>query len=92
MAKSTGVVIAIGAMSYGNDVVFNGQNPTQAIPVIVATGIAAGLLALLERVNQQMAVGIAWIALVTMALIPPAKGNSLVTNLLNATGYEKGKT
>lgn len=92
MAKSTGIVFAIGAMSYGNDVVFNGQSPTQGIPVIVATAIAAGLLALMEHVNQELAVGIAWIGLVTMALVPPAHGNSLVTNLLNTTGYGKSKS
>jgi hypothetical protein len=86
MAESTGIVVAIGAMSYGNDVVFNGQSPGEAIPVIVATGIAAGLLGLMERVNKQLAVGIAWIALVTMTLVKPKSGNSLVTNLLNVTG------
>jgi hypothetical protein len=91
MSKSTGIVFAIGGLSYGNDVLFNGQTPAEGIPVIVATAIAAGLLGLLEHVNQELAVGIAWIGLVTMALIPPAHGNSLVTNLLNATGYGKSK-
>lgn len=85
MANSTSIVVAIGAMSYGNAVVFNGQSPVQAIPVIIGTGIAAGMLGLLEQVSPQLAVGIASIALVTMALIPPKSGNSLVTNLLNAT-------
>lgn len=91
MAKSTGIILAVGGMSYGNDVIFNGQSPTQGIPVIVGTGIAAALLTLLERVNQQLAVGLAWIALITMALVPPKHGNSLVTNLLNVTGYGKSK-
>jgi hypothetical protein len=91
MSKSTGIIVAVGAMSYGNEVIFNGQSPTEAIPVIVATAIAGGMLALLEHVNQEFAVGIAWIALVTMALVPPKHGNSLVTNLLNSTGYGSSK-
>ena len=89
MARSTSVIVAVGAMSYGNDVIFNGQPPSAALPVIVGTGIAATLLYGLEKVNPELAVGIAWIALVTMALIPPKQGNSLVTNLLNVTGYNK---
>jgi hypothetical protein len=91
MSKSTGIILAVGGMSYANDVIFNGQSPAQGIPVIVGTGIAAGLLTLMERANQELAVGLAWIALVTMALVPPKHGNSLVTNLLNVTGYGKSK-
>jgi hypothetical protein len=89
MAKSTGIIVAVGAMAYGNDVLFNKQSPAKAVPVIVATGIAAGMLALFEHVNQSLAVGIAWIAFVTAALIKPKSGNSLVTNLINTTGLGK---
>lgn len=91
MAKSTGIIVAVGAASYGNEVVFNGQSPTAGIPVIVATGIAAFILSILEHANQQLAVGLAWIAAVTAVLVPPKSGNSLVTNLLNTTGYGKSK-
>ena len=64
MARSTGPILAAGAITLGNQTVFNKQSINWRIPI--ATGISAGMLALVERVSPGFAVGIAWIALVTV--------------------------
>jgi hypothetical protein len=64
MAKSTGPALMIGAITLGNDVILNGQPFNWRIPV--ATGIVALGLAGLEHVSQELAVGLAWTALVAI--------------------------
>lgn len=86
MAASTGPIVAVGAITAANGVLFNHQSPAFGIKVGVATAIAAGILALGEHVSQPLAVGVAWIALITSLLITPKTGKSAVTNLLSATG------
>jgi hypothetical protein len=45
-------------------VIFQNQKINWRVPI--ATGITAGMLALLERANRGLAVGIAWLALITL--------------------------
>ena len=91
MAESTGIIVAAGGIAWGNDVILNGQPWSGTIPVIIATGIAALLFDGLEHVNQQMAVGIAWIALVTTILLPRQGNRSVAQNLINFTGLGSKK-
>jgi hypothetical protein len=86
MAASTGPIVAAGVITYGNAVLGNGKSWDSQLIVLVGTGIAAGVLALLERASQPLAVGIAWIALVTSLLITPKSGQSAVNNLTRMTG------
>lgn len=86
MAASTGPVVAAGLITIGNTVLGNGQPWAAAIPTAVATTIAAGLLALAEHASAPLAVGIAWIALITSLLLTPKRGKSAVNNLLSMTG------
>lgn len=64
MAKSTGIILAIGGITLANQSVLHGQPVDMRVPV--ATGIAAAAFALLERGNEKLVVGIAWIALLTV--------------------------
>lgn len=66
MARSTGPILAAGAITLGNQTIFNKQPINWRIPI--ATGITAGSLALIERLSPGFAVGIAWIALVTVLI------------------------
>jgi hypothetical protein len=66
MSRSTGPILAAGGISLFSAVIVQGRplDPaTWRIPV--GTAIAAGGLYLLEQASQPLAVGIAWIALVT---------------------------
>lgn len=86
MSASTGPVLAAGAITFGNAVIGNGKPWTGEIKVLVGTAIAAGLLALFEKANAQLATGIAWIALITSLLITPRSGRSAADNALRLTG------
>ena len=66
MARSTGPIIAAGSVTLANEVIFHNQPVNWRIPV--ATGIVAISLALLERLSEGFAVGIAYLALVTVLL------------------------
>jgi hypothetical protein len=69
MARSTGPVLAIGAITLFNDVIVHGKGIEEDMRVVVATALAAGGLALLERVSEPIAVGIAWIGLAAVLLV-----------------------
>lgn len=86
MAASTGPIVATGAITYANAVLGNGKPWNAVLIVPVATAIAAGIAALLERAAGTLIVGIAWIGLVTSLLITPKTGRSAVQNLTRLTG------
>lgn len=89
MADSTGPILAVGGVSFLNHWVGNNQGID--LRILVATGIAAGGLALLERASHQVAVGIAWISLISLLLISPTNGRSPVANLMRLTGLGEPK-
>lgn len=66
MAASTGPILAAGAITLGNEVILHNQPVNWRVPI--ATGIAAGLLALLEKATPGIAVGLAWLALLTLLI------------------------
>lgn len=87
MAKSTGPILAVGAISFTNDWVFNHQSPD--FKILLATAVAAGGLALFEHVSVELSVGIAWIALVTVLLTRYKGKPSPADNLLRVSGLGK---
>ena len=66
MARSTGPILAVGAITMANRTLLHGKPVDWRIPV--ATVAAAGVLSLVERVSPTLAVGIAWISLATILL------------------------
>ncbi len=64
--KSTGPVLAIGAITMANNVFFNNKPFDWRVPI--ATGIAAGAFALAEKAWPQGATALAWMALVTILI------------------------
>jgi hypothetical protein len=66
MARSTGPILAAGAITVTNRVVFNEQPVDWR--VISATGLTAIAFALLEKATPELAVGLSWIALATVLL------------------------
>ncbi len=64
MAKTTGPILAVGAITFANAVIVNNKPVDVRIPV--ATGLAAGMFALGERAWSKGAVALAYVALVTV--------------------------
>jgi hypothetical protein len=87
MAKSTAPILLTGGITFLNQWLGNGNAPTSEIKVLVATGVAAAGLALVEQIPgfSPLAVGIAWIAFATM-MLAPLDGKSPVQNLAKVTG------
>lgn len=67
MAQSTGLIIVVGTISFGNEWLQTGT-PNFRIPV--ATLAAGAFLAALEKVYPKAAVGLSVIALITVILTP----------------------
>lgn len=86
MARSTGPILAVGAISFGNQWIFN-HDPD--FRIIAATAIAAAALAGAEHAVPELAVGVAWIALITIVFTRVQGKPSPAENLLTATGYAK---
>jgi hypothetical protein len=86
VANSTAPILAAGGISFANHWIGNNQGIDMKI--LVATAVAAGGLALLEKVPdmEPLATGLAYIVLVTVLIAPFGKGKSPVQNALKVTG------
>lgn len=67
MARTTGLVLAVGGITLANETVLNSKPINWKIPV--ATAIATGMFALMEKVWPDGAVAIAGVALVTVLFV-----------------------
>lgn len=67
MSRTTGPILAAGAITIVNQVVVHRQPMDWRIPV--AAGLSAGAFALMERGWEAGAVGVAWLALVTVLFV-----------------------
>jgi hypothetical protein len=67
MAASTGPILAVGAITLANRVVFNNKPMDWKVPI--ATGIAAVLFAGAERAVGDVAAKLAYLALITVVFV-----------------------
>lgn len=67
MSGSTGPILAAGAITLVNQVIVHHQPMDWRIPI--ATGLSAGAFALMEAGWRAGAVGVAWLALVTVLFV-----------------------
>jgi hypothetical protein len=65
--RSTGPILATGGIALFNEVILAGKPINWRIPV--GTAVAAGALALVENPLPELAVGIAWLALVGILFV-----------------------
>lgn len=97
MAKSTGIILAAGAITLANEAVFaplaTGGNISSHFNwrIIPATAGAALALSGLEHLSEQFAVGVAWIALVTVLFAKLGNAQPPLVNAANMLGYKVGK-
>jgi len=96
MAKSTGIVLAAGGISFANDwiektVQPQGGTATPNFRIPVATLAVALIFSGIERLNERAAVGLSWIMLITVLVTPVHHGRAPLQNLaLLAGGVNKG--
>jgi hypothetical protein len=85
MARSTAPMLLVGGMEFANE--FLASN-TVDIKVLLATGIAAGGLALVEQIPGMapIAVGIAWISFVTLMFTSIKGKPSPISTIQKVTG------
>lgn len=69
MAESTGPVLAMAGVTLFNSVIVHRQSIDHQANILVAGAVVAGGLALLERLSPDLAVGLAWLGLVTVLLV-----------------------
>lgn len=86
MARTTGVILAIGAVTVVNETIFLKQDIDWRVPI--ATGFAAGAFALMERGWEAGAVGLAWLALVATMFVRIKPGQP--TPVETALAYWEG--
>ncbi len=94
MAKSTGIILTVGAITAANEAVFapiaqhKNITDTWNWRIIPATLIGAALLTALEQVSERLAVGIGYIALITVLFARLGNAPAPVENLATALGYK----
>jgi hypothetical protein len=94
MAKSTGIILVVGGISFANEAVFAPIASGGDIRsdwnwrIIPGTLIAAAVLGAVEQVSPKLAVGLAYISLVTVLLTRVGNAPSPVENAAKALGYE----
>lgn len=67
MAKTTGPILAIGGITLANKSVLHAEPFDWRIAI--ATGVSAGMFALLEKGWEKGAVALSWLALVTVLFV-----------------------
>lgn len=95
MAQSTGIILVVGGISFANEAVFAPIASGGSIKtdwnwrILPATFIAAALLGGLEQLSPKLAVGLSYIALITVLFARLGNAPSPVENLSKALGYSK---
>jgi hypothetical protein len=86
MAKSTAPMLLTGGISFANS--WLGNNDLD-FRILVATAIATGGLAIVEEIPgmQPIAVGIAWVAFITLMFTNINNKPSPVDNIQKLTGF-----
>lgn len=65
--RSTGPILAIGAITVANQSLINDEPIDWKVPI--ATGVAVGVFALVEQGLPDVAVAISWLALVSVLFV-----------------------
>ena len=95
MARSTPIVLATGAITAANELLFAPlANHTSAWQnfnwrIVPATGLLAIALAGLEHVAPPFAVGLAWLTLVSALVFRVGKAPTAIENVVSFMGYGK---
>lgn len=84
MAGSTGPMLALTGISFGNEWLGNGHLDLR---ILVGGAVATGGLALLSKASDSLATGIAWIAFITLMFTRLGGRPSPADNIGKLTGF-----
>lgn len=87
MAGPIGPMLAVTGISFGNQWLGNGDLDLR---ILVGGAVATGGLALLGRISDELATGIAWIAFITLMFTRIGGKPSPVENIGKLTGFGPG--
>lgn len=92
MAASTGPVLIAGCLTAANELVFAPAAGTRSSfnwRIVPATAGLALALAGLERLAPQFAVGLAWLCVATVTIVPLGSAPTPLQNVTKVLGYSK---
>jgi len=97
VAQSTGIVLAVGGITLANEIIFAplsrnaSAKPSwsqtvnwRVIPATLGLALALGLL---ERAAPGLAVGLAWLSMLTVLVVPFGNAPTPLENVLKVMGY-----
>jgi hypothetical protein len=90
MAESTGIVLAVGAVTAANELVFaplDGQKIRFNWRLVPATAGLALALGLLEHLSRPFAVGLAWLSLLAVLTVRFGNAPTPLENAVQIMGY-----
>lgn len=87
MAASTGPVLAAGAITAANELLFGGGKFNwRIVPATAGLALALGAL---ERIAPSFAVGLGWLCVATVLIVPVGGAPTPIENAVKALGYAK---
>lgn len=94
MAASTGPILAVGAITWANRTLLEeggggGWSLEETARIAVATGLGVAVLSAIEKASREIAVGLAYTALVTVLMVrmPDRHGRLVPTPLERAANF-----
>jgi len=97
MAQSTGVVLAVGGITLANEVIFAPLSKSpgskaswsttvnwRVIPATLGLALALGGL---EKAAPGLALGLAWLSMLTVLVVPFGNAPTPLENVLKVMGY-----
>lgn len=88
--RTTGIVLAVGAVTLGNEALFApllGESVQVNWKIVPATLGLALALGGLEHIAPDFAIGLAWLALITAVAVPFGNAPTPLDNLNRVFGY-----
>lgn len=88
MARSTGPMITVGAITWANQTLLEGGSFTleKTARIAVATGLGVGVLSIAEKASPALAVGVAYALLVTVLLVRVGNTKTPLERALDLVG------
>ena len=94
MSSAAAIVVATGGITAANELLFAGSPAKSSFNwrILPATAGLAIALDLLQHIAPQFAVGLAWLCLATVMIVPFGNAPTPLQNITTGLGYAKKVT